>query len=138
MFSRKPKPQVISTRKNGDRLIGETGPLAEDLYAAGTPPMHGLAAKHEASPRVARVKIGDTLRIERVADHWTVSDGAGELGWCRWQPTDDGRVHAVTGLVMRFPSSGILHVQRLVVDRSGTVKDIGGYVEPDGSRDVRS
>jgi hypothetical protein len=37
----------------------------------------------------------------------------------------------VTGQVVRLPQDGTLHMQRLVVDQGGTVKDIGGYVEPD-------
>lgn len=37
---------LISTRKNGDRLIGYANTeAAEDLYAAGTPPVHGLSTK---------------------------------------------------------------------------------------------
>jgi len=36
---------VLSTRKNGDRLLGYTGPFGEDLYAAGTPPVWGLSTK---------------------------------------------------------------------------------------------
>lgn len=131
MFRRAPKPKLISKRKNGDKVFGEIGALAQDLYAANTPPMHGLAAKYESSPRVARVKIGDELRIERVVDHWIVLDGDGELGWCRWRPSDDGRVHAVTGLVMHLPNSGTLHVSQVVVDPYGRVKNFGGYVQPD-------
>lgn len=122
---------VISERANGDRLIGIAGPLAQELYNAGTPPMHGLAAKHPRSPRVADVRIGDRLRVERARDQWTVSDTHGQLGVLRWGPKDAGRRNALTGKVIRLPRSGTLYVQRLVIDERGTVKDIGGYVEPD-------
>jgi hypothetical protein len=122
---------VISERGNGDRLIGIAGPLAQDLYDAGTPPVHGLARKPVPSPRVAAVSIGDRLRVERIADQWVVSDAAGPLGNLRWLPSQDGKHHAVTGKVIRLPRSGTLHVQRLVIDQRGTVKDIGGYVIPD-------
>jgi hypothetical protein len=56
------KPPVISTRANGDRLVGQRGPFAEQLYAAGTPPMHGLASTPRPAERVSRVRIGDRLR----------------------------------------------------------------------------
>ncbi|GIG92382.1 hypothetical protein [Plantactinospora endophytica] len=122
---------VISERKNGDRLIGIAGPLAQDLYDQGTPPVHGLASKPVPSPRVADVRIGDRLRVERVGDQWTVRDREGQLGILRWRRADDGRRHAVTGKVVRLPHAGTLHVQRLVIDPQGAVKDIGGYVEPE-------
>ncbi|MEU8170698.1 hypothetical protein AB0B97_29785 [Micromonospora sp. NPDC049004] len=122
---------VISQRANGDRLIGIAGPLAQDLYDRDTPPVHGLAMKPAPLPRVADVRIGDRLRVERVGDQWTVSDGDGQLGILRWRRADDGKRHAVTGKVVRLPQAGMLHVQRLVIDQAGTVKDIGGYVEPD-------
>ena len=79
MLRKGSQPKVISKGDKSTRVIGEMGSLAQDLYAAGTPPFHGLAVKHERSPRVARVKIGDKLRVERVSDHWVVSDGEGEL-----------------------------------------------------------
>ena len=76
---------LISTRKNGDRLIGYANTeAAEDLYAAGTPPVHGLSAKGVRSNRVAGVRIGQQLTIERRDDHWFVSDAHGELGDLRW------------------------------------------------------
>jgi hypothetical protein len=129
-----PKPDedqpVISERSNGDRLIGMAGPHAESLYDAGTPPVHGLAAKPPPSPRVAGVKIGDRLQVKRSGSRWTVSDEDGQLGLLRWSVSLDGKRHAVTGKLIHLPDSGTLHVQRLVVDRQGTVKDIGGCVEP--------
>jgi hypothetical protein len=54
-----------------------------------------------------------------------------QLGILCWRRTEDGKPHAVTGQVVRLPQDGTLHMQRLVVDQGGTVKDIGGYVEPD-------
>jgi hypothetical protein len=120
----------LSRRRNGDRLVGITGPFAADLYDAGTPPVHGLAAKPLPSPRLAAVRIGDQLRIERKGDRWIVSDAQGELGVLRWRPADE-RSHPVTGNLIRLPRAGTLHVQRLLLTSGGDVKDIGGYVEPD-------
>jgi len=131
MLRKGSQTKVISKGVKSTKVIGEMGALAQDLYAAGTPPLHGLAVKHERSPRVAKVKIGDKLCVERVGDHWVVSDANGELGWCRWLPSDDGKVHAVTGVVTHLPSSGTLHVERLRVDPSGKVIDFSGYVVPD-------
>jgi hypothetical protein len=105
---------VISTRKNGYRVIGEVGVLAHDPFAADTQPMQGLAAKYESLPRVVSVKIDDQLRVERVGDPWVVSDRDGELGWCRWRTADDGRVNVVTDMVIRLPSIG---TPRLVARR---------------------
>lgn len=122
---------LISERKNGDRLVGIAGPLAQELYDRGTPPVHGIAAKPAPSPRVAEVRIGDRLRIERLGDQWVVSDADGRLGILRWRSSDHGRRHAVTGKEVRLPHAGTLHVQRLVLNAEGEVKDLGGYVQPD-------
>ncbi|GAA1382286.1 hypothetical protein [Catellatospora chokoriensis] len=121
----------LSRRANGDRLIGVAGPLAEEMYAAGTPPVHGLAAKPTPAAWITDVRIGDRLRIRHVDGRWVVYGDAGELGHLRWHPSDDGRLHATTGSLVTLPRSGVLHVQRLVVDKMGTVKDLGGYVQPD-------
>lgn len=122
---------VISTRKNGDRLVGIAGPLAQDLYDTDRPPMHGLAKKPAPSPRLAHVRIGDRLRVERVEGRWFLYDCEGQLGKLRWQPGQDGKTHAATGRTIRLPAAGTLHVQRLVVGPNGVVKDVAGYVEPD-------
>jgi hypothetical protein len=115
---------VISTRKNGYRVIGEVVVLAHDPFTVDTQPMQGLAAKYESLLRVVSVKIDDQLRVERVGDHWVVSERDGELGWCRWRTADDGRVNAVTDMVIRLPSIGTLHVLGLVVERSARVKNL--------------
>lgn len=121
----------ISRRPNGDRLIGIAEPLAEQLYARGTPPVHGLSGGAGIADRIANIGIGDRLRVQRTGDRWEVTDDRGRLGLLRWRASDDARRHAATGVVVRLPASGTLHVQRLVVDASGKVRDIGGYVEPD-------
>lgn len=121
---------VISTRSNGDRLVGHAGPFAEDLYAAGTPPAHGLARPQGISPRVADVRIGDRLSVERHKRAWVVSDDDGVLGRLRWRPGDDGRVSEHTGVVIRLPASGVLHVERVLVSPEGKVIDVAGTVYP--------
>jgi len=124
------KHPVISMRANGDRLIGECSPLAKELYAAGTPPMHGFAAKPPVVERVGMVRIGDELRVERRGNVWVALDNDGVLGQLRWRPGSDGKVHPVTGLPIRLPTAGVLHVRRLVLDADGIVKDIAGEVTP--------
>jgi hypothetical protein len=104
-------PDAHSERRNGDRLIGIAGPLAQELYEAGTPPVHGLAKKPAPSPHVATVKIGNRLRVERVGDRWMVSNGGEVLGNLRWLPSEDGKRHAVTGKLIQLPSVGTLHVE---------------------------
>lgn len=126
MFEAKAYP-LISTRRNGDRLIGyANSENAEALYAAGTPPVHGLSHKAVRSSRVALVRIGDELAIERRGKHWVVSDTQGELGQLKWSHTDEGRPHAVSGRPMIFPASATLQVRRLVVSRDGLVVDFAG------------
>jgi hypothetical protein len=120
---------VISERGNGDRLVGEHGPLAEELYAAGTPPMHGFAAKRPIAARVSEVRIGDELLVERREDEWVALDDEGVVGTLRWLAVHDGRPD-VNGMMIRFPASGVLHVRRLVVGPDGVVKDVGGVVRP--------
>ncbi|HLS26761.1 MAG TPA: hypothetical protein VK063_12900 [Beutenbergiaceae bacterium] len=121
---------VISQRANGDRLIGHSGPFAEDLYAAGTPPAHGLDSRRPRSERVAQVRIGDRLDVDREGDRWVVRDSTGDLGWLRWRAGDDGRQHAQTGVVIRLPDRGMLAVERVVVDDEGQVVDFAGTVHP--------
>ena len=121
---------VLSTRNNGDRLIGHYGPFAEDLYAAGTPPAHGLARPMGISPRVAAVRIGDRLQVVRHERAWVVLDAQGVLGRLRWRPGDDGRVDVRTGVPIRFPARGDLHVERVLVSPEGEVVDVAGTVYP--------
>ncbi|NJC13016.1 hypothetical protein F4558_002842 [Micromonospora profundi] len=112
-----PSPRVLDEYPNGDRLIGVPIPRAADLYDAGTPPVHGLAAKPAPSARIAHVELGSQLRVERVGNRWTVNDGQGSLGYLRWRGGN-------------MPAEGTLHVRKVVVDRRGRVKDIRGFVEP--------
>jgi len=124
------KYAVISERRDGERLIGDAGPFAEDLYAAGTPPVHGLTRPSGISVRVAQVRIGDRLTVERHDRAWVVSDAAGVLGRLRWRPGDDGRVDARTGATIRYPATGVLHVERVVLSAEHDVVDVGGTVYP--------
>ena len=118
-------------------MIGFANPLAESLYAEGTPPVHGLSDTAGIADWIADVTIGDRLQVQRNGDRWEVTDDRGRLlGFLRWRPTDDGRRHATTGVVVHLPASGTLHVRRLVVDSAGKVRDIGGYVEPAEPRSV--
>ncbi len=124
---------VISERSNGDRLVGDRGPFAVDLYAAGTPPMHGFAARGPISPRVSRIRIGDELRVERHGDAWVALDEEGIIGQLRWRPSEEGKpvVHGVAdGPLIRLPDRGVLRIRRLVLNRHGEVKDVGGDVAP--------
>jgi len=121
---------LLSTRKNGDRLVGFAGPHAVDLYAAGTPPMHGLAASPAPATRVRLVRVGDVLTVGRDLDRWYVRDGHGVLGALRWRAADDGRRHAVSGVRLLLPMHGTLRVERLVLSPDGVVKDFGGAVTP--------
>lgn len=124
------KLPLLSTRKNGDRLVGYSDGFAEELYAAGTPPMHGLAAKPAPSERVQRVRVGDELQVQREGDRWYVLDSDGPIGQMRWKAGDEGRKHATTGVIVRYPAVASLHVRRLVLDPDGQVKDIGGTIHP--------
>lgn len=122
---------VMSVRKDGSRMVGTAGPFAEDLYLAGTPPMHGLALRHDKSPRVALVRIGDRLKVERDDKRWLCRDQRGVLGVLRWRPGDDGRPDARNGHIIRLPKLGTLTVERLVISSEGEVIDFGGTVVPD-------
>ena len=121
---------LLSRRKNGDRLYGFAGPLGEDLYAAGTPPVWGLSAKAVRAPRIVHVRPGDRLMVRRDSGHWVVSDDQGYIGVLRWRPADDGKRHAVNGVVIRYPTKGTLHVKTIVISREGWVVDFGGVVIP--------
>lgn len=118
---------VISTRANGDQLIGLSPVFAQDRYAAGTPPVNGL---RRSTGLVESIRIGDRLDLQRDGDVWHVSRNGDEVGVLRWRPGDDGRVHAVNGCTVRLPSSGVVIVERLVISPDDDVKDIGGYAVP--------
>lgn len=121
---------VLSTRKDGSRLVGTAEAYAVDLYKDGTPPMHGLALRHAKSPRVALVRIGDQLEVERDGKHWVVRDQHEVLGVLRWTPSLDGRADARNGHIIRLPERGTLTVERLVLSAAGEVIDFGGTVVP--------
>jgi hypothetical protein len=127
---------VLSTRKDGSRLVGTVGAFAEDLYKAGTPPMHGLALRHTKSQRVALVRIGDQLTVERDGKHWVCRDQHEVLGVLRWTPSLDGKADARNGHIIRLPERGTLTVERLVLSAEGGVIDFGGTVVPDDGIEV--
>ena len=124
---------TIRQRPNGDRVLGDMEG-AEQLYAAGTPPMHGFSARHPISPKVSEIKIGDTLTVARRGEVWVARNKDGDIGTLRWTPATDGKTHAVTGDIIRLPASGTLYVCQ-VVQRQERVKDVMGYVVP---ADVKS
>lgn len=118
----------MSTRKNGDRLLGFASERALERYESGSPPVHGLAAG-STSRAVGDVRVGDELLVERRDDRWFVTTAEGvELGRLRWGAALDGSKHAVSGRRIRLPATGVLVVERLLVSPDGVVKDLGGYV----------
>lgn len=126
---------LISTRRNGDRLIGYANTeAAAELYAAGIPPVHGLSRTGVRSNRVAAVRIGDLITIERRDKHWFASDNHGELGALKWRHSDEGKSHAVTGKPMHFPDAATLRVKRLVINKEGFVVDFAGMVVSSATR----
>lgn len=129
---------VLSVRKDGSRLVGTIESYAEDLYKAGTPPMHGLSNRDAKSARVALVRIGDTLEIERDGRRWVCRDEHEVLGVLRWKPSLDGHPDARNGHVIRLPQRGTLTVERLVLSAEGVVIDFGGTVVPSESEDQSS
>jgi hypothetical protein len=109
-------------------MIGTNDVYSRDSYAMGIPTMNGLAANQPVSERIAHVRIGDVLRVERDEKGWVLLDNAGVLGRLRWRLSDDARVHPVNGSAIRLPSAGLLYVERIVVNPAGEVKDVSGYV----------
>jgi hypothetical protein len=91
--------------------------------------MHGFAAKRPVADRVAQLRIGDQVHVERRGDEWVAVDDEGVLGHLRWQAAYDGRPD-VNGMMIHFPAHGILRIRRLVLDAEGDVKDVGGEVVP--------
>ena len=128
----------MSVRRNGDRRYGAFDLSSADLHRAGTPPVCGLSTEAVKSQRIAGVRPGDELTVERDFDHWVVSDERGYLGTLLWFAADDGKNYSVNGAVIRLPARGTLHVKTIVTNRDGCVIDFGGVVfpmdvpEPDG------
>lgn len=118
---------VLSTRADGSVLKGYRLPFAEKLYAAGTPPMWGLAKTPAPSAGVAAVKIGDRLRVERAGNAWCVYRNEEHLGVCRWRAADEGREDQRRGFTIHYPQVGELTVTQ-VLSRDGVVVDFGGIV----------
>lgn len=93
--------------------------------------MYGLSNRHARSGRVGLVRIGDQLQVVKSDRHWVISDAVEQLGTLRWQAGHNGRTHAGSGVVIRFPGRGTLTVQRLVLSPDGEVIDFGGTVRPE-------
>ncbi len=121
--------EVLSRRFGDLILYGVHLPFAEHLYAAGTPPIWGLAKRPEPSERIAEVRIGDALTVTADAAGWTVSDALGVLGRATWRRGDNGRTHPRTGAPIVYPDCGILRVSQVLVS-AGRVVDLGGIVTP--------
>jgi hypothetical protein len=121
---------LISTRPDGQRVHGERGPYAEDVYAAGLLPVWGLEAKSINTGAVAGVVFGERLEVRQREHKWMVLTGTGAvLGALRWRTGDSGKPHAKTGVMIVYPERGTLHVERAVLYR-GHVIDIAGTVHP--------
>jgi len=123
-------PLISYRGKTGDRMVGERGPLAVELYASGTPPMHGFAAKRPVADRVAQVRLGDELSVERRGDEWVALDDEGVVGTLRWLAVHDGRPD-VNGVVIRFPTRGVLLEGRI---RSASLTSRRNGISPAPSR----
>lgn len=100
---------LLNTRRNGDRVLGYRADLnAEDLYRAGTPPMHGLASRGDRSPRVSLVRPGQLFRVRLEGGRWLVADAVETLGSLRWAMGNQGAIHGATGEPIRYPDRGVL------------------------------
>lgn len=124
-------PPTTVNAPREERVQTDPDVLAEDRWRAGTPPVHGLAKQSVKASEVSNVRTGQRLRVERVNKHWVVLDPDGViLGDLRWRYADSGRTDPRSGLPIRYPDKGVLHVTRLH-KADGQVIDFGGYVTPD-------
>lgn len=122
--------EVIARRDRGAVVRGRRLPPAEALYAAGTPPVWGLAKRPEPSGRVGAVRIDDVLAVEEDDRGWAVSDATGVLGRLRWRRGDNGKPSSASGVVIHYPARGRLFVSQ-VTEVGGRVVDIAGVVVGD-------
>lgn len=120
---------ALRTTRTGGRKVGDYGPLSEDRWNDGTPPMHGFKAG-TTTDRVRDIDLGDRIRIERREQHWYATSPEGDYGQLRWR-AGDSPVMTKSGLAVHLPASGTLEVSWVEVSAADEVIDVGGVVYPD-------
>ncbi|MBD9700182.1 hypothetical protein IGS67_11895 [Flavimobilis sp. GY10621] len=120
---------VLRTTSASGKKVGDYGPLSEDRWNDGTPPMHGFKAG-TATERVRELDLGDRIRVERREKHWYAVGPGGDYGQLRWR-AGDSPIMTKSGVAVHLPASGTLEISWLEVSAENEVIDVGGVVYPD-------
>lgn len=122
-------PRISQPHKNGDYFVGdrETA-FADELYERGTPPVN-ILFRTSVTNAIQAVRIGDRLPVSFDGKYWWASFEGQTVGRLTWPLSQQGKLHW-KGYTIRFPESGTLQVERLLLDRQGSIVNIGGFVTP--------
>jgi hypothetical protein len=115
--------------KNGDRIYGFASGRAAELMAAGTPMVSSLLGS-SITAAIQDVDVGDILDVTFEGDRWVVKRASVEIGKLTWSAKRRGQPDPASGALLWMVDDGLLHVERVTVNTSGRVADIGGVVTP--------
>jgi hypothetical protein len=130
MSDPKAGPSVLAEGDDGSSLVGYPQPRAGDLYDAGTPPVHGLAANPAPSPRIARIVLGDKLLVACDGKKWVVSDEEGRLGSSAGTPGWTARSMLSRANQSGSPPKASFTSGSCTSTRRATSLILPGFVEP--------
>jgi hypothetical protein len=119
-------PTVSGPHKNGDRIVGKPGLRVAELWRAGRAPV-SILLRSSVTELIGDVRIGDELDVQHNGKYWWASSEAGVVGRLTWNRADESRA-TWFDYEIRYPATGRLHVERLVVSRNGNVVNLNGYV----------
>lgn len=122
--------QIGSTHNNGDRFVGYyPDKHAHQLYADGTPPAN-IIVRSSVTAAIEDVRVGDALGVTfDGSKHWWASHNGNVIGRLSWSLKDEVRTTGV-GMPATYPREGTLEVQRILINRSGSVVNCAGIVIP--------
>jgi hypothetical protein len=122
-------PQLGSVHKDGRRWVGVDDPqLSDELYRAGTPPMHRLDQRTVTS-LVSDVRVGDVLSISFDGVYWWAASETGTIGRLTWFLSAERQRDWLDYKIL-FPRSGSARISRLLVTSTFEVVNCGGVVLP--------
>jgi hypothetical protein len=126
-------PALGSTRRNGDRIYGSAGAYAADLMKAGTPNV-SILRRATVTDRVQLVQVGDRLTVVLLGNRYEVRRGGELVGHLTWGPSQVGKPDPRVGDPFPEVDGGTLVVERLTVNNTGVVVNLGGTITPWGSQ----
>jgi len=79
---------------------------------------------------MADVRIDDRLAVSFDGKYWWASSPDGVVGRLSWSLTEEERDAPWLDYRIRYPRSGTLAVERLLLNKAGDVVNFTGFVSP--------